>query len=123
MRMRFAAIILFLAPVGCGSGAKPAAALKESAIAIAPDSPSEGSAASSDRDGITAIDAASGDGRAMPTDSFAPSAYDLARRADRGKEAEASRDALPESDAPAAPAQLGAPADLLGTDESVTAGD
>lgn len=119
MRTSLSAAIPLFVLAACGAKPTPATTAPDatvSPVAAAAEEPLL--ANGSDR--ITAIDAADGDGRAMPADSFAPSAYDLAQRAERAEDVAAQRDARAQ---PAAPVRLGAPADLVGADESVTAGD
>ena len=117
MRITPAALAILLALPGCGH--KPAATAADgnsTVIAIAPDEePSQPSGAPA---GITAIDAATGDGQAMPADSVGPSAFDLAQRAERAREAEARAAPARAPD----PVRLDAPTDVLGDDEAVTAG-
>ena len=114
--MPLPALILLLALAGCGSKPAPTATSADgnaTSIAIAPD---EEPAPSGEAAGITAIDAATGDGRAMPADSAAPSAYDLAQRAERAKDREAAREARAAVVEPAVPG-------VAASDEPVAAGD
>lgn len=119
MRMPVSAAILLLALAGCGAKPPPAATAPDAASAPSVATAEEEPAQPAGAGGITAIDAATGDALAMPADSAAPSAYDLAQRAERSRDAEAKREVAAET--LAEPARLGAPANLLGSDESVTA--
>ena len=119
MRNALAAFLLF-ALLGCGEKPAPVAVPEAGSTSAAAVASEEDPSPSPDADGITAIDAASGEARAMPADSFAPSAYDLAQRAEAVEAKEAQRAAHVQTPAAADDARLSAPTDLLSGDESVT---
>lgn len=121
---------LLLALAGCGGSSAPAvsgeATSPDVRVATAAEPQSIGT------DGMTAIDAALADGKAMPAGSYAPSAYELASRlaSERPKQAPKDDSALREARA-TAPAAVVRPArrpgggdtiDLLRSDDSVTVG-
>ncbi len=96
---------------GCGGAPEKAAGAQATVpveAGVAPDPIGD--------DGITAIDAALGDGRAMPADSSAPSAYDLAARA-------AAHAAAVPAAAAASPAAPDDADELPRGNDSVTVGD
>lgn len=120
MRILPPAAIILLALSGCGQ--PPAAPATDVAADLPVAAAGEEEAGQTRQGEITAIDAATGEERAMPADSTAPTPYDVARRAAAEEAAGEARDARAAAADPADPARQSNPADLLSTDESVTAG-